>query len=134
MDILRQEIKKQIAYCLNFERYKTAIIVSDLSKIEKVSNILLEMIENIPQELIMGVRIKTFGQLESIIFYNSNSIKLFAASPVNRAEKLNGCIVDKDISYFDFPIKGYMVYPMSDDNWFIEDQSEADKRVVEVEI
>lgn len=134
MDNLKREIKKQVEYCLNFERYKTAIVVSDSSKIEKVSNILLEMIENIPQELIRDVRIKTFGQRESIIFYNSNSIKLFVASPTNKAEKLNGCIVDKDISYFDFPIKGYMVYPMCDDNWFIEDQSEADKRVVEVEI
>ena len=134
MDNLRREIKKQIAYCLNFERYKTAIVVSDSSKIEKVSNILLEIIKNIPQEFIKDVGIKTFGQRKFIIFYNSNSIKLFVASPANRAEKLNGCIVDKDISYFDFPIKGYMVYPMRDDNWLIEDQSEADKRVVEVKI
>lgn len=32
MDNLKREIKKQVEYCINFDRYKTGIFVSNTSK------------------------------------------------------------------------------------------------------
>lgn len=57
MDILRREIKKQIEYCIKFDRYKAGFFVSDVSKINKIKEI-LDGVNKIVGQMMHVVKLK----------------------------------------------------------------------------
>lgn len=137
MDNLRQEIKKQIEYCINFDKYKAGIFVSDTSKIGKIKEILKKENEANLQLQIMKC---WFTEREMFVkFSNGSYIKIFRASENCRGCKFNGCIVDTNIKQ---EIRNCIIRPSImprlieiDDNCIeFEDWSETKKRIVEVEI
>lgn len=137
MDNLRREIKKQIEYCIKFDRYRAGIFVSDTSKIGKIKEILKKENEANLQLQIMKCR---FTEREMFVeFSNGSYIKILLASENYRRCKFNGCIVDTNIKQ---EIRNYIIRPsiiprlikIDDSCIEFEDRSETKKRIVEVEI
>lgn len=137
MDNLRREIKKQIEYCINFDRYRAGIFVSDTSKIGKIKEILKKENEaNLQLQIIKC----WFTEKEMFVeFPNGSYIKIFRDSENSRRCKFNGCIIDTDIKQ---EIRNCVIYPnimprlikIDDSCIKFEDWSETKKRIVEVEI
>ena len=134
MDILTQKIKKQIEYCINFNRYKAAIFVSDTSKIDKIKEILDE-INKIVGKLYV---IKSKNNELFVEFLNGSSMRVFVPSDNCRGYKFNGCLIDENIAQ---DVKDCSIYPMIAQRFVevdgvlkFENILETNKRVVEVEI
>lgn len=137
MDNLRREIKKQIEYCLNIDRYKAGIFVSDTSKIGKINEIFEKENEANLQLQIIKCR---FTEREMFVeFSNGSYIRIFRASENCRGCKFNGCIVDTNIEQ---EIRNCIIrssimprlIKIDDSCIEFEDWSETNKRIVEVEI
>ena len=137
MDNLRREIKKQIEYCINFDRYKAGIFVSDMSKIGKIKEILKK--ENEVNLQLQIIKCRFIEREMFVEFSNGSYIKIFLASENCRGCRFNGCIVDTNIKQ---DIINCIIRPSIiprlikiDDSCFeFEDWSETKKRIVEVEI
>lgn len=71
MDNLKK-IKKQIEYCLNFNRYKAGFFVSDVSKINKIKEI-LDGVNKIVGQMMYVVKSKE-NELY-VEFWNSSSME-----------------------------------------------------------
>lgn len=134
MDNLNREIKKQVEHCLNFNRYKAGIFVSDTSKIGKINEILDE-INKIVGKLYV---IKSRKNELYVEFWNSSSMKVFVPSDNCRGYKINGCLIDEDIAQ---DVKDCIIYPRIMQRYVevdgvlkFEDRLETNKRIVEVEI
>lgn len=135
MDILMREIKKQIEYCIKFDRYKAGIFVSDTLKIGKINEILDE-INKIVGKLYV---IKSRKNELFVEFLNGSSMRVFVPSDNRRGFKCNGCLIDENIAQ---DIKNCILRPMiiprlievDDGVLEFEDRLETNKRIVEVEI
>lgn len=134
MDNLRREIKKQVEYCLNFNRYKAGFFVSDASKIDKIKEILDEVNKIIGRLYV----VKSKKNELYVEFLNGSSMKVFVPSDNCRGCKFNGCLIDESIAQ---DIKDYIIQPMIiqryvevDGVFEFEDRLETNKRIVEVEI
>ena len=134
MDNLRREIKKQIEYCINFDRYKAKIFVSDTSKIGKINEILDE-INKIVGKLYV---IKSKKNELFVEFLNGSSMRVFDPSDNCRGYRINGCLIDENIAQ---DVKYCLIYPRImqrhvevDGILEFEDIAETNKRIVEVEI
>ena len=135
MDILRREIKKQIEYCIKFDRYKAGIFVSDTSKIGKINEILDE-INKIVGKLYV---IKSRKNELFVEFLNGSSMRVFVPSDNCRGCKFNGFLIDEDIAQ---DVKDCIIHPMivqrlievDDGILEFEDTLETNKRIVEVEM
>lgn len=135
MDNLRREIKKQIEYCINFDRYKAGIFVSDTSKISKTNEILGEINKTVGKLYV----IKSRKNELFVEFLNGSSIRVFVLSGNCRGCRFNGFLIDEDIAQ---DVKNCIIQPMIvprlievDDGIFeFEDRSETNKRIVEVEM
>lgn len=135
MDNLNREIKKQIEYCLNFNRYKAGFFVSDVSKINKIKEI-LDGVNKIVGKMMHVVKLKE-NELY-VEFWNGSSMKVFVPSDNCRGYKINGCIIDEDIAQ---DVKDCIIYPRIMQRYVevdgvlkFEDRLETNKRIVEVEI
>lgn len=135
MDNLNREIKKQVEHCLNFNRYKAGIFVSDTSKIGKINGILDE-INKIVGQMTYVVKLKE-NELY-VEFWNGSSMKVFVPSDNCRGYKINGCLIDEDIAQ---EVKDCIIYPRIMQRYIevdgileFEDRLETNKRIVEVEI
>lgn len=95
MDNLNREIKKQVEYCLNFNRYKARFFVSDVSKINKIKEI-LDGVNKIVGQMMHVVKLKE-NELY-VEFWNGSSMKVFVPSDNCRGYKINGCLIDEDIA------------------------------------
>ena len=134
MDNLRREIKKQIEYCTNFDRYKAGIFVSDISKISKINEILDEINKTVGKLYVIKSR-KNELFME---FLNGSSIRVFVLSGNCRGCKFNGCLIDEDIAQ---DVKDCIIYPMIMRRYVevngvfeFEDRLETNKRIIEVEV
>lgn len=134
MDNLRREIKKQVEYCLNFDRYKAGVFVSDASKISKIKEI-LDGVNKIVSGMYV-VKLKENGLF--VEFLNGNSMRVLVASDHWRGCKFNGCLIDESIAQ---DVKDYVIYPIIMQRYVevngvleFEDRLETNKRIVEVEI
>lgn len=87
MDNLRREIKKQVEYCLNFNRYKAGFFVSDASKINKIKEI-LDGVNKIDGQMMHVVKLKE-NELY-VEFWNGSSMKVFVPSGNCRGCRFNG--------------------------------------------
>lgn len=135
MDNLNREIKKQVEHCLNFNRYKAGIFVSDTSKIGKINEILDE-INKIVGKMMHIAKLKE-NELY-VEFWNGSSMKVFVPSDNCRGYKINGCLIDEDIAQ---DTKDCIIYPRIMQRYVevdgvlkFEDRLETNKRIVEVEI
>lgn len=135
MDNLNREIKKQVEYCLNFNRYKAGFFVSDVSKINKIKEI-LDGVNKIVGQMMHVVKLKE-NELY-VEFWNGSSMKVFVPSDNCRGYKINGCLIDEDIAQ---DVKDCIIYPMIMQRYVevngilkFEDRLETNKRIVEVEI
>ena len=135
MDNLNREIKKQVEYCLNFNRYKAGFFVSDVSKINKIKEI-LDGVNKIVGQMMHVVKLKE-NELY-VEFWNGISMKVFVPSDNCRGYKINGCLIDEDIAQ---DVKDCIIYPMIMQRYVevngileFEDKLETNKRIVEVEI
>lgn len=135
MDTLRREIKKQVEYCLNFNRYKAGFFVSDSSKIGKIKEI-LDGVNKIVGQMMHVVKRKE-NELY-VEFWNGSSMKVFVPSDNCRGYKINGCLIDEDIAQ---DVKNCIIYPMIIQRYVevdgvleFEDRLETNKRIVDVEI
>ena len=135
MDNLNREIKKQVEYCLNFNRYKAGFFVSDVSKINKIKEI-LDGVNKIVGQMMHVVKLKE-NELY-VEFWNGSSMKVFVPSDNCRGYKINGCLIDEDIAQ---DVKDCIIYPMIMQRYVevngileFEDKLETNKRIVEVEI
>ena len=135
MDNLKREIKKQVEYCLNFNRYKAGFFVSDTSKIDKIKEI-LDGVNKIVGQMIYVVKSKE-NELY-VEFWNGSSIKVFVPSDNCRGYRINGCLIDEDIAQ---DVKDCIIYPRIMQRYVgvdgvlkFEDRLETNKRIVEVEI
>lgn len=95
MDNLNREIKKQVEYCLNFNRYKARFFVSDVSKINKIKEI-LDGVNKIVGQMMHVVKLKE-NELY-VEFWNGSSMKVFVPFDNCRGYKINGCLIDEDIA------------------------------------
>ena len=134
MDNLELEIKKQIEYCINFNRYKAGFFVSDTSKINKIKEI-LDGVNKIVGQMMYVVKSKE-NELY-VEFWNGSSMKVFVPSDNCRGCKFNGCLIDEDIAQ---DVKDCIIYPMIMQRFVevdgvleFEDRLETNKRIVEVE-
>lgn len=134
MDSLRREIKKQVEYCLNFNRYKAGFFVSDVSKIGKIKEI-LDGVNKIVGQMYV---IKSNQNWLYVEFLNGSNMKVFVPSDYWRGCKFNGCLIDENITQ---DVKDYIIYPMIMQRYVevdgvlkFEDRLETNKRIVEVEI
>lgn len=105
MDILRREIKKQIEYCIKFDRYKAGFFVSDVSKINKIKEI-LDGVNKIVGQMVHVVKLKEYELY--VEFWNGSSMKVFVPSDNCRGYKINGCLIDEDIAQ---DVKDCIIYP-----------------------
>ena len=135
MDNLRREIKKQVEYCLNFNRYKAGFFVSDVSKIDKIKEI-LDGVNKIVGQMMHVVKLKE-NELY-VEFWNGSSMKVFVPSENCRGYKFNALLIYKSIEQ---DVKDCIVYPTIirryvevDGVLKFEDRLETNKRIVEVEI
>lgn len=135
MDNLKREIKKQVEYCLNFNRYKAGFFVSDVSKINKIKET-LDGVNKIVGQMMHVVKLKE-NELY-VEFWNDSSIKVFVPSDNCRGYKINGCLIDEDIAQ---DVKDCIIYPLIMQRYAevdgvlkFEDRLETNKRIVEVEI
>ena len=135
MDSLRREIKKQVEYCLNFNRYKSGFFVSDVSKIDKIKEV-LDGVNKIVGQMMHVVKLKE-NELY-VEFRNGSSMKVFVPSDNCRGYKINGCLIDEDIAQ---DVKDCIIYPMIMQRYVeingilkFENRLETNKRIVEVEI
>ena len=136
MDILRREIKKQIEYCIKFDRYKAGFFVSDVSKINKIKEI-LDGVNKIVGQMMHVVKLKE-NELY-VEFWNGSSMKVFVPSDNCRGYKINGCLIDENIAQdVKNCILRSMIVPrlieVDDGVLEFEDRLETNKRIVEVEI
>lgn len=135
MDNLRREIKKQVEYCLNFNRYKAGFFVSDASKISKIKEILDE-INKIVGKLYV---IKSKKNELFVEFLNGSSMRVFVPSDNCRGYKFNGCLIDENIAQ---DVKDCIIHPIimsrlikfDDGRIEFEDWSEVKERIVTVKI
>ena len=134
MDNLELEIKKQIEYCINFNRYKAGFFVSDTSKINKIKEI-LDGVNKIVGEMYV-VKLKENGLF--VGFLNGHSMRVLVASDHWRGCKFNGLLIDKSIEQ---GVKDYIIYPTIIPRYIevdgvieFEDRLETNKRIIEVEI
>lgn len=134
MDNLRREIKKQIEYCINFDRYKAGIFVSDTSKISKINEILDETNKIVGKLYV----IKLKNDELYVEFWNDSNIKVFVPSDNCRGCKFNGCLIDEDMAQ---DVKDCIIYPMIVQRFVevngvlkFENRFETNKCIVEVEI
>ncbi len=134
MDSLELEIIKQIVYCLNFERYKAGFFVSDVSKIDKIKEILDGVNKIVGQMYI----VKSNQNWLYVEFLNGSSMKVLVASDHWRGCKFNGLLIDKSIEQ---DVKDCIVYPTIirryvevDGVLKFEDRIETNKRIVEVDV
>lgn len=95
MDNLNREIKKQVEYCLNFNRYKAGFFVSDVSKINKIKEI-LDGVNKIVGQMMHVAKLKE-NELY-VEFWNGSSMKVFVPSDNCRGYRINGCLIDEDIA------------------------------------
>ena len=135
MDNLNREIKKQVEYCLNFNRYKAGFFVSDVSKINKIKEI-LDGVNKIVGKMMHVAKLKE-NELY-VEFWNGSSMKVFVPSDNCRGYKINSCLIDEDIAQ---DVKDCIIYPRImqryvevDDVIKFEDRLKTNKRIVEVEI
>lgn len=135
MDSLRREIKKQVEYCLNFNRYKAGFFVSDVSKIGKIKEI-LDGVNKIVGQMMHVVKLKENELF--VEFLNGSSMRVLVASDHWRGCKFNGCLIDENIAQ---DVKDCIIYPMIMQRYVevdgvlkFEDRLETNKRIVEVEI
>lgn len=135
MDNLNREIKKQVEYCLNFNRYKAGFFVSDVSKINKIKEI-LDGVNKIVGKMMHIAKLKE-NELY-VEFWNGSSMKVFVPSDNCRGYKINGCLIDEDIAQ---DTKDCIIYPLIMQRYVevdgvlkFEDRLETNKRIVEVEI
>lgn len=136
MDNLKREIKKQVEYCLNFNRYKAGFFVSDVSKINKIKEN-LDGVNKIVGQMMYVVKSKE-NELY-VEFWNGSSMKVFVPSDNCRGYKINGCLIDEDIAQdIKNCILRSMIVPrlieVDDGVLEFEDRLETNKRIVEVEI
>lgn len=135
MDNLKREIKKQVEYCLNFNRYKAGFFVSDVSKINKIKEI-LDGANKIVGKMMHVAKLKE-NELY-VEFWNGSSMKVFVPSDNCRGYKINGCLIDEDIAQ---DVKDCIIYPQIMQRYVevdgvlkFEDRLETNKRIVKVEI
>lgn len=135
MDNLKKEIKKQVEYCLNFNRYKAGFFVSDASKINKIKEI-LDGVNKIVGKMMHVTKLKE-NELY-VEFWNGSSMKVFVPSDNCRGYRINGCLVDENIAQ---DVKDCIIYPMIAQRFVevdgvlkFEDRLETNKRIFEVEI
>lgn len=135
MDDLRREVKKQVEYCLNFNRYKAGFFVSDASKIDKIKEILYE-VNKIVGQIMHVVKLKENELF--VEFLNGSSMRVLVVSDHWRGCKFNGCLIDENIAQ---DVKDCIVYPTIMQRYVevdgvieFEDRLETNKRIVEVEI
>lgn len=134
MDSLRREIKKQVEYCLNFNRYKAGFFVSDVSKIGKIKEILDGVNKIVGQMYVVKLKMNELF----VEFLNGSSMRVLVASDHWRGCKFNGLLIDKSIEQ---DVKDCIVYPMIiqryvevDGTLKFEDRLETNKRIVEVDV
>ena len=134
MDNLNREIKKQVEYCLNFNKYKAGFFVSDVSKIDKIKEILEEINKIFGQMYVVKLKRNELF----VEFLNGSSMRVLVASDHWRGCKFNGCLIDGNIAQ---DVKDCIIYPMIirryvevDGILEFEDILETNKRIVEVEI
>ena len=134
MDSLMRDIKKQVEYCLNFNRYKAGFFISDVSKIGKIKEILYEI-----NKIVGGMYvIKSKENSLYVEFLNGSSMKVFVPSDNCRGCKFNGCIIDENIEQ---DVKDYTIYPTITQKYVevdgilkFENRLETNKRIVEVDV
>ena len=135
MNNLKYELEKQLLYCHVMEKFRAAVYVSSKDKIGCVKNILLDIFDNsFPVKTIRYV----FNEYKSFIeFPNGSILKIIFVNDSGRGNKLNGCLIDEDISN---DVKQMIVYPqlypriISLEDFKLEPWDDVKKRVVVVEI
>lgn len=137
MNQLEEALREQIEYCINFNRYKAAIFVSDTLKIGKIKEILKKENEANLQLQIIKCR---FTEREMFVeFSNGSYMKIFQPSENCKGYKFNGCIVDADIRQ---DVKDCIIHPIimprlikfDDGRIEFEDWSDVKKRIVTAKI
>lgn len=135
MSNLKYELEKQLLYCHVMDNFRAAVYVSSKDKISCVNNILFDIFDNsFPVKPIRYV----FNKYEPFIeFPNGSILKIIFVNDSSRGNKINGCLIDEDISN---DVKQKIVYPqlfpriISLEDFKLESWDDVKKRVVEVEI
>lgn len=135
MNKLKCELEKQLLYCRVMDKFRAAVYVSSKDKIGYVKNILDDIFDNsFPVKNIRYV----FNQYEFFVgFPNGSRLKIIIANDSGRGNKINGCLIDKDISN---NVKRMIVYPqlfpriISMEDFKLESWDDVKKRVVDVKI
>lgn len=129
-----EALREQIEYCINFNRYKAAIFVSNTSKFSRIKEILDEINKIVGKPYV----IKSKNNELFVKFLNGSSMRVFVPSDNCRGYKFNGCLVDENIAQ---DVKDCSIYPMIAQRFVevdgvlkFENILETNKRVVEVEI
>lgn len=78
MNQLEEALREQIEYCINFNRYKAAIFVSDTSKIDKIKEILKK--ENEANLQLQIIKYRFTWREMFVEFSNGSYMKIFQPS------------------------------------------------------
>lgn len=129
---LQSAIELQIKYCMTFDGYKCGIYVNSTNA-KYVNEVLQEIIKNISDESVLKYNFKCI--VPFIYFTNNSNIKIIVPSDSARGYRINGSIIDNDIS---LEVKNTIIYPkiipriLGKYNW--ESMEDVRKRILTVEI
>ena len=136
MNNLKYELEKQLLYCCYMDKFRAAIYVSSKDKIGYVKNILDDIFTG-NSFSIKNIRYVFSQYVYFIEFSNGSILKIIIANDSSKGNKINGCLIDKDISN---DIKRMIVYPqlfpriISIEDFKLESWDDVKKRVIEVQI
>ena len=136
MSNFKEELEKQILYCCSMDKFRAAIYVSSKDKIGYVKNILDDIFTG-NSFSIKNIRYVFSQYVYFIEFSNGSILKIIIANDSSKGNKINGCLIDKDISN---DIKQMIIYPqlsrrvISLEDFTFEAWDDVKKRVTEVEI
>lgn len=102
MNRFKDKLDKQLSYCCLMNNFNAAIYVSSKDKVEYVIKVLKNIIDNTLK--IARIEYKTYqclftSQYEYFIaFSNGSSLKVIIPTKSSKGNRINGCLIDKDIS------------------------------------
>lgn len=137
MTELEQRIKEQIDYCLEYEYFRSVIWISPVGKMEKVKNILVKYVNELPDDIMRRCFQSNESEFQIDFVLKHSNLKVLKCSDKHRGIKCGGCLIDKDISDYD---KGNLIYTklipriIDIQNGIWEPSEKLQERVHEVEI